>query len=84
MENMDFLPLTASASFSRARFPHRIMAILVDVKYVKVDIPEVQDNFPDDLRRNEYSKSESIATNKVTKEAMYYTKSIQLSVYLCV
>ena len=60
------------------------MDILVAVKYVKLDIPLVQDNIPDDLCSNVCSKSETKATNKVTKEGPYYTKSIQLSVYMCV
>ena len=56
-----------------------------DVKYAKLDIPEMQDNIPDDLRMNVCSKSESKATNKVTKEGVYYNKkTIQCPVYLCV
>ena len=53
----------------------RIMDILVklegDVTYAKLDIPEVQDNILDDLRRSVSSKSQSEATNKVIKKGVY-------------
>ena len=43
-----------------------------DVKYAKLDIPEVQDNIPDNLHRSVYSKSESNQSiDKVTKEGVY-------------
>ena len=63
------------------------MDILVDVKYAKLDIPEVQDNIPEYLRWSVCTKSASKATNKVTKskEGVYYKKNytvICLSVYL--
>ena len=63
------------------------MDILVDVKYAKLDTPEVQDNIPDDLRWSECSKSESKATNKVTKskEGVYYKKiDVLFCVCLCI
>ena len=60
-----------------------IMDILINVKYAQLDIPDMQENIPDDLRRSVCSKSESIATNTVTKEGVYYKISIQFSLYVC-
>ena len=54
-----------------------------DVTYAKLDIPEVQNNILDDLRRSVSSNSQSEATNKVIKKGVYKKTPIQFSVYLC-
>ena len=54
-----------------------------DETYAKLDIPEVQDNIPNDLRRSACSKSKSKATNKVIKQCVY-KKTLYSSFSICV
>ena len=57
-----------------------------DITYAKLDIPEVRNNIPDDLRRSVCSKSKSKATpfDKVTKEGVYYKQNTVICLDLCV